>query len=181
LEELEDFLAWARYTDMEEEDLQTSAFVQKPLTELGRIKSEVISTADGSSWIPTELGTAETEKPDYPGQYLVEPHARWIYEGRKTAIVKSSEEVIEPGVKYYLCSKEWIYGVFVCAEPIKLEKIEQFEEEHHVTREEAELWWPSAKTFFLYRIAEFLPFNPPRPWKRPQGVQNRVAHVEFKD
>ena len=63
LEELEDFLAWARYTDMEEENLQTSAFVQKPLTELGRIKSEVISTADGSSRIPMEQGTAEMEKP----------------------------------------------------------------------------------------------------------------------
>ena len=210
LEMLEDFLAWARYTDMEEPDFHTSEMVQKPLPELG--KSEllsvdppraggVVSSANGAAWIPTLEGPGLL-----PGQYLIEPRAfllwftalkpdlttqpSWVekmagelYKGaedrmpEKTAILKSSDDIIEPGQEYYLCGKDFVYGTFICEEPVQLKrrKAQEYFKEHFVSDDEIGQWWPGIRTVYLYRFKEFKPFSEPARWKRPPGVQNRIS------
>jgi len=114
------------------------------------------------------------------GRYLVEPHARWIYEGYKTAFLSSDN------VQKYLDQEIYICGdfVYVLVEitrivPLNLEEFKQTQEMHRVTEEERLRWWKDYDTLYMY-IFDFVEwYYPPKRYKRPPGIQTWIKEVEI--
>jgi len=123
----------------------------------------------------------EEKEVDLPGLYLVEPHALWIAEGKKKAILKS-RPIIKPGQRYYLLSEDFAYGVIVCGEPeiVTREEALKLQDDHLLSEREMDEWWPEAEKLYYYPVISFAAFPEPREWKRPQGAQTLVSNVQFK-
>nr|MBC8445887.1 methyltransferase domain-containing protein [Chloroflexota bacterium] len=119
-----------------------------------------------------------------PGLYLVEPHAELIWKGKKTAIVKCRNFDMA-GKTYILVSRRGgrgrAYGKIEVHEPvvITLKEFEESRDEHRISDEEREEWWPDYDKLYLYRTKYFTPYEKPRPVDIPQGVQTFVRNVKL--
>jgi len=113
------------------------------------------------------------------GLYLVPPHAEMIHRGKKAAIVKSRKFAVEGFV--YLCSGDLCYGIIRLWKPQRL-SLTQFankKDEHRVSEEERRTWWPGKGWLYLYQIREYAPFEKPKKFRLPKGVQTFISDVEF--
>jgi len=113
-----------------------------------------------------------------PGLYLVEPHAKWIATGKKLAILKGRKyDIVDK--PHLLCGKDKVYGVIIVRyilENFDPEKTEKF---HLVSKSQRKKWWKDNK-LYLY-LFEFHPFPQSITYKRPQGVQTFIRHVEVPE
>ncbi len=113
------------------------------------------------------------------GLYLVEPHGRLIYEGKKTSIVKAREMALEG--EWIIVSKDKAYGVAEL-ESARLANALQFDEkfdEHRVTKNERQRWWEDKDLFYSHNIKEFTPYDKPREVVVQNGVKTFIEKVEF--
>jgi len=106
------------------------------------------------------------------GLYLVEPHGKNIYEGKKTLIVKSKKFKDHIKEDLLLVSGHVAYGVINLQEPFEIKNMEEFKKlknKHLITQEEFKKWkW----SFPLYGYTfTFNKMIRPVPVKVPQGVQ----------
>lgn len=130
------------------------------------------------------LDEFEIEKRD--GLLLSEPHARWIWEGKKKLIVKSRPYSGKLNQDLYLCG-ERIYGIIrlVRIEPIEnLEEFNRLKPLHLLTEETRRKWaekdpgwgkWPLYAHYFTFKR-----FARPLPYKRKVGPRTFISDVELK-
>ena len=122
------------------------------------------------------------------GLILVKPHGKLIWEGKKTAIVKSVEFKEHIGEPMYLIEDNVCYGIITLHEPVPIDKKEfkQLYDRHRVSEEERQEWARREKSWakfplFLYDF-DFEPFEEPRPIrlkvKGPQ-VFVKAEHIQF--
>ena len=107
------------------------------------------------------------------GFYLVEPHGQYIWDGSKTAIIKSvkfSSKLNEP---LYLLSDNKCFGIIMLHEPkeLPLVKFDKYYKMHKISTEERKKWWPKVNTFFMYPITTVERFEPPGHWNYVPGTQ----------
>ena len=115
------------------------------------------------------------------GLYLVPPHGKLIYENKKTAIVKSKDFDVE-GKYFILVSDRKAYGYIECSKgkEIDLEEFKKRSGEHLISEGERKEWWPLKKTFYLYKIRTFIPFEKPKDIILERGVQTFIEEVQFE-
>jgi hypothetical protein len=116
-----------------------------------------------------------------PGIYLVSPHSKLIYAGRKKAVVKAKEFDKYVGKRLYWMDKDYVYGILRLMKPnkIDLNDFERLYKFHLVTDEEREKWWPGHDTLYYYQIRVETRFDKPKRWRYQKGVQTFVNKVTF--
>lgn len=142
-------------------------FSEGYLEELVRASSK-ISKADQEKYFKLE------------GMYITEPHANWIFTGKKTLLVKARLYPFVLNKSMLLCGRDKVYGVIIVrniTDKFDFTKTQKF---HLVTDKQARNWWPKARKLYLYMF-EFHPFEVPLSWVRPKGIQTFVrAPIEIK-
>ncbi len=115
---------------------------------------------------------------DLPGLYLVEPHASWIYDGKKTMIIKSKKYDVEN--KSYLLCGDLVYGVIIFHRvlPCSPQMFKDFQKYHFISDKEVEKWGWKDKPLYLY-LFEFHKFIKPLNYKKESGVQTFIKKVEI--
>lgn len=114
------------------------------------------------------------------GLYLTEPHGELIYEGKKSAIVKSREfkrlqefSILVSGAKAYGLLR------FKKPEIISINEFKEKEKEHLIKEEERIKWWSSKAQLFFYAIRDYIPFEKPKSVKQTTGAQIFIEKVEY--
>lgn len=115
------------------------------------------------------------------GLYLVAPHDRWVAEGSKTIVVKSRRFDVA-GERMVLVGPEHAWGVVVLEEPVAIDlaTFDNLRSRHRITDAERREWWPGDRELWSYKVRSFEPYDAPREWERPQGVQTIVRDVVMK-
>ena len=114
------------------------------------------------------------------GLYLVPPHGKLIYEGKKKIIVKSKKFDFLKEFNILVSDKK-AYGYIRCFEPEKklAEGFSTTFNLHRITEEERMKWWAGIKGLYFYQIRDFIPFDNPKDVKLPIGIQVGIQEVEF--
>lgn len=110
------------------------------------------------------------------GMYLVEPHARWVFTGRKLALVMGrdySEYLNKP----MLFAGNDVYGVIVLKKVVSDFDFKATQKYHLVTDKERKKWWGDSPVY-LY-IFEFYPFKFPMAYKKVPGQTTFFGKVEI--
>ena len=121
-----------------------------------------------------------------PGLYLMPPHAKMIYEGKKKEIIQSDREMKilkkHIGKEMYLISEDKIYGIIKLREPREIDVNEflQLRYAHQVSDEERQEWWPDMKKLFAYEFEIIEMFEKLKHFDVPQGVQVVTKEVLLK-
>lgn len=112
-----------------------------------------------------------------PGMYIVEPHAKWIFSGKKTLIVKSRKFKGIVDKPMLLCGRDKIYGVIIVRNIIEDFSFEKTRRHHQVSPGNARSWWFKRGPQKLYAyLFEFHPFPEPVSYDGPpKGVQTFIA------
>lgn len=115
------------------------------------------------------------------GLYLTPPHGRLIWDGKKTAIIKSIKLKSHLDTPIYLLSGDLAYGIIKLGEPkeINLEQFKSLESKHRIGEEERLKWWKDAKTLYYYPVSFIRRWDHPKRWKKQQGAQMFVKNVQF--
>lgn len=147
---------------------------------------ENVGTKDIEAVIPKKIADVGPKE----GIYLVEPHAKWIATGYKTAFVKSRKFEINENEPYYLLGDGVCYGYIWVGSPqeISLEEFKRLEEKHRIDEETRKKWceqyeqWCTGPLYF-YPITKTEIFAIPIPVTIPKGVQMFVKkeNIIFED
>lgn len=123
-----------------------------------------------------------SEKSVLQGIYLVEPHGRWIWEGKKETIVKVKHFKEKVNMPLILVSGKSAYGVIKIRPPelITLTQFSTYRDLHQITDKERQEWWPGKNSFWMYPLDLITKYKKPRPVTVPRGVQTFIADVKFK-
>jgi len=141
--------------------------------------------SDYGAWYASYLiqpkGVGKAELQDLPGLYLVEPHSYWIWNGEKTAIVKSVKFQAHINEPLYLLG-EYVYGIIKLHEPreISLKQFEDLRDRHRISESERKRWWPDKTQLYLYEFDLVEKFKQPKEYEFQPGTQIFVSHVVFK-
>ena len=132
----------------------------------------------GDVLISKELKKAITSE----GIYLVSPHGRLIFEGKKKIIIKSKLFNIISDRPYVLCEDSIAYGnIFLSTgEKINLIDFNKLKNKHWISDEERKKWWKDKTVFYSYNIIKFVPYKALRKIVLPQGIQTFIQNVVFK-
>jgi len=143
------------------------------------------SPETGDTFNPEELEAAVAKSKtiydsdkykELPGMYLVEPHARWVFTGRKLALVMGrdySEELNKP----MLFTGKEVYGVIILKKIISDFDFKATQKYHLVTDKERKKWWGDGKVY-LY-IFEFYPFKFPMQYEKTPGQTTFFGQVNI--
>jgi hypothetical protein len=113
---------------------------------------------------------------DLPGMYMVEPHAKWVYLGRKLALVMATNNPEAIDKPMIFCGKQ-AYGVIVLKKIISDFDFAETQKYHLVNDRERMRWWGD-KPVYLY-LFEFYPLKYPMNYKRSPGIQTFFPKVEL--
>jgi len=113
---------------------------------------------------------------DLPGMYIVEPHAKWLFLGRKTALVMASNEPQAINKPMLFCGKK-VYGIIVLRKIVSDFDFKATQKYHMVNERERMRWWGN-KPLYLY-LFEFYPFKYPVDYVKIPGIQTFVPHIEI--
>lgn len=130
-----------------------------------------------------ELAEDKAMKRKLEGLYLVEPHAKMIWQGNKDLIVKSVNFKDTVGNMYYLIGGNNCYGIIKIKKikPINLKEFRELEHRHRISEQERTEWWPHKKVLFAYEFDIVKKFEEPKAVLVPQGIQTFVKDVKFLD
>jgi len=134
---------------------------------------QVISTPD----LPEP--TARFPKIPSRGIYLVPPHGRLIWEGKKKAIVKTRRYNINENL--ILVSGKYAYGIISMGPPVPITKKEfdALRHKHQITEEEFKKWGWKGKQLYYYPVSLVEKFIPPKKVKLKRGTQSFISEVVF--
>jgi len=121
-----------------------------------------------------------SEKPT-EGIYLIESHAKLIWENKKSLIITSK---LYPEMIYrslYLLGDNLCYGIIELKQPKQINK-SQFNElssAHQINEEEREKWWPKKESLFAYPydIIEF--YDKPQKMQLSEEIQASEKDIQF--
>ena len=125
-----------------------------------------------------------------PGLYLVPPHARYIWEGRKTLIVKTKNAPKDYiGQPIFFLEDQKVYGILMIDEvhgPFDAQAVrEKLRHRHLITDEEWEAWakeYPSwNKQVYCYEFTVLDRFDKPVYYEPAPGTQVWIKEVELQD
>jgi phosphoribosyl 1,2-cyclic phosphodiesterase len=118
---------------------------------------------------------------EMPGMYLIEPHARMIWQGSKTLIIKGKNFRNSAGKLYYLIGGNNVYGIIKInlISPIGLKQFKELEPKHKITNEERSEWWNGKQELYAYNFTFTKRFDEPKTTAIPQGVQTFIRNVKF--
>jgi phosphoribosyl 1,2-cyclic phosphodiesterase len=109
-----------------------------------------------------------------PGLYLKEPHARWLWEGKKTLIVKAKPYTKHSGKPLYLLGEK-AYGVGKLSKPDGphlADKVRvEMRDKHLVSDDEWKQWWGDTKEVWIYTWKWLEKFDEPKDYVRLKGPQ----------
>jgi hypothetical protein len=148
-----------------------------PKVETAFFPPNEFSQADLESYIKISKPIAKAQERYFlnlPGLYIVEPHAKWIFEGKKVLLVKAKKFNII-GVPHLLCGK-LVYGVITVKRIIENFDFDALQKYHMVTPAERSKWWGDAP-LYLYMFI-FQPFEKPLEYLREPGVQTFIDRVK---
>jgi len=137
-------------------------------------KTKIILAYDGMVIDTKEL--AQT-----PGIYLPAPHAKWLWQGKKTLIIKAKNYKNMTDRTLFVCDNRYVYGVIRLHPPHKI-SLKEFKERQHlhlVSDEEAKKWWGNRKEFWEYSFEWIDKFEEPKRWKWVPGTQTFIDKIEF--
>ena len=148
---------------------------------------EPITVANDGQFNPKEIEAAmarskiiyDPEKyKGLEGMYIVEPHSKWVYTGRKLALVMGREypEMID---KPFLFTGKDVYGVIVLKKIVSDFDFNATRKYHLVTDKERNKWWGDNKVF-LY-VFEFYPFKFPLKYTKTPGQTTFFGKVNISD
>lgn len=114
------------------------------------------------------------------GLYLKEPHAKLIWKGLKSLIVKAKDFSSLIGEPLYLCGEK-VYGVIVFSKmvPIDRKDFERLKRYHLVSDEERVEWWGETDKLYAYEF-KFKKWNIPKEYEYPLGVQTIIHDVQIE-
>lgn len=114
------------------------------------------------------------------GIYLVPPHGELIHRGKKTAIVKSRRFNIA-NRELILVSGNKAYGIitFNDPQPITRAQFKLLRDQHRITEQERERWWPAKRRLWFYTIKTYKPFESPLSIQVPPGTQTFIQDVQL--
>ena len=117
------------------------------------------------------------------GLYLTPPHGRLIWDGKKTAMIKSIKLKSHIGQPLYLLSGDTCYGIIKVSEPkeISISEFKNLEPKHSVSESERHRWWPTAEKLYYYLISFIRRWDHPKRWQKQQGAQIFVRDVKFQE
>jgi len=126
-------------------------------------------------------GESEPAMFNQVGLYLTPPHGRLIWDGKKTAIIKSIKLKSHIDKPLYLLSGDVGYGIIKMTPPreINLEQFNSSYDKHQISEEERKRWWPDAKILYFYPVSFIRRWDHPKRWKKQQGAQLFVNNVTF--
>ncbi|RLI98616.1 MAG: hypothetical protein DRP00_01630 [Candidatus Aenigmatarchaeota archaeon] len=114
------------------------------------------------------------------GLYLTEPHAKLIWKGLKTLIVKARRYENLLYYPMYLCGDK-VYGIITLTGMTEVDEngFQNLKKYHLVTDKEAKEWWGDRTRYYVYKFS-FERFDEPKEYTRPQGAQVKINDVEIK-
>lgn len=114
------------------------------------------------------------------GLYLVEPHAKWVFEKKKSLILKKKNYDSYIGKDLVLCGEK-AYGLIKLksSKLIDKSKFRSLRSKHLVTDSEVRKWW-GTYDLRVY-LFNFRPFKKLVSYHRPRGVQTIIKVVKFKE
>lgn len=117
------------------------------------------------------------------GLYLVEPHARLIWEGKKRLIVKSKAFENFLGKEVFFLDKNYCYGVLKITgiQKISLEDFKKLAKEHLISEEEREDWWKDKNVLYAYYFDIVEKFAEPKKVLVPKGAQTFIKNFLFEE
>ena len=186
----------AKYATMERGGKTEFPTLEDVLSLAGRIVEEIYRrgkvTFHPEGWQPATRRMMEKvlRRLVKRGLVLVEPHGELLWKGKKRAVVKAK--------RMDLSKPHWVisdlhradnvlsglaYGVLRLEDPIgiDLEEFERRKDEHLVSQEERERWWPGKDRLYLYPVRDFIPLEEPLQIEVPVGTQVVVSEVKFKE
>ena len=116
------------------------------------------------------------------GLYLVPPHGRLIWEGKKSAIVKSVKFDSHIGEPLYLIEDGLVWGVITLEPPVEIKPndLKELYPKTRITLKQAEEWgFLDKDKLYLYGF-KFERFDKPKKVEVPQGVQTFVNVENLK-
>ena len=113
--------------------------------------------------------------------YLTPPHARLIWTGAKTLIVKAKNFSNMVGKLLYLIDDTYCYGIIRLKKPkqITLPMFRKLLSKHRITEEERQRWWKHKEILFAYEFDFVKRFEKPVRVKVPKGTQTFVHDFKF--
>jgi len=112
------------------------------------------------------------------GIYLKPPHGQYIWEGKKTLVVKSRPFNIVRR-SYILVSGDFAYGIinFTKQDKIDIAQFDKLKPYHLITDTERKEWWANDRELYAYEF-KFTPYSEPIEVKVPRGTQNFIRKVK---
>lgn len=115
------------------------------------------------------------------GIYLIESHAKLIWENKKSLIITSK---LYPEMIYrslYLLGDNLCYGIIELKQPkqINLDQFNELSSAHQINKENREKWWPKQESLFAYPydIIEF--YDKPQKMQLSKEIQTSIKDIQF--
>lgn len=114
------------------------------------------------------------------GLYLTEPHAKLIWKGMKTLIVKArrfDNLLFQP---MYLCGDK-VYGIITLTGVTEVDSngFQNLKKYHLLTDKEAKEWFGDRTRYYIYKFM-FKKFDDPKEYIKPQVAQAKISDVQIK-
>lgn len=115
------------------------------------------------------------------GFYLLDHHARMIWQKNKSLIVKSMKFENVEGKQFYLIGNNLAYSVIKInsVHPISLDMFRNLEEKHRISDKEAKNLFGSKKMLFAYEFEVIHNFDIPKMVAIPKDTTDFIAQVQF--
>lgn len=111
-----------------------------------------------------------------PGFFVAEPHAKWIFTGKKLLFVKARKfDILDQ--PHLLCGKQ-VYGVIIMRRITDDFDFKALQRYHLVSDSQKEKWWKGNK-LYLYMF-EFHPFERALDYTKEKGDQTFIKSVQIK-
>lgn len=183
----------AFFTHWGTEAIKLGKRLQARLEELAREvapKTRVIVATDGLHYSLDALVGIKTDEIEQiriaeiepvAGLILVAPHGRLVWEGKKTAMVKTREYTKYINQPLWLISEGKVWGIVQYKEPRKItwEEFLELQPFHAITEQEAIEWGWKGKELYYYPLVLLEKFDQPLECKYKLGPQVFVREVEI--
>lgn len=162
-----------------EEETGKTSTVEKPMA--------VVDIENDGKFNPSELEAAISRSKtiydidkykELDGMYMTEPHGRWVFTGRKLALVMGRSYPEYIGKPMLFCGSD-VYGVIVLKKIISDFDFKATQKYHLVTDKERKKWWGNSPVYMY--IFEFYPFKFTMKYKKTPGQTTFFGKVNITE
>ncbi len=159
------------------EPTPSSSTVAEPATKKEEPTSDVFDPKELEALMSKSQVIYDTERyKELDGMYLVEPHAKWVFTGKKLALVMGRAYPEQIGQPLLFAGKD-VYGVIILKKIISDFDFGATQKYHLVTDKERKKWWGD-KPVYLY-LFEFYPFKFPMKYTKTAGQTTFFGKVDI--